>query len=454
MTTLRTLVAAALLPLAACSVSTDDLKPLPAGSCGSGLKECGYKCVSTTDPATGCGDPASCQPCAGGETWCDTTAAVPACRSGPAVCSGTQTQCDGAGPCEDLATDDRNCGVCGHRCEGGGYGCNAGFCDMPAIPAGDSARGIAYGQLDATLYWVDTSAGTGGRLMRWRNDGREFGWGSEDVLAEGATGPDPRGTTGSPGLFHLAANAVHPELYLAGWQDASASGGVQKDFTVFRWNTALASPRLEPVASDDYSVTTTAGSIDGLAAMGSWVALARSDDAQPQLSDGATLWNATTTSLAPPSGMAGYGLFALVGYWGVGGWTLSFLDTTGSEAIVKSGLPAATSRVAAIGAGSTRVVFVWASEQDGSVWLWDSTTPEPVRLHLGGAATRMDVALDASGVYWADRAAGIVWEFRGQDGAIIPLARGLAPNALALDATYVYFTDDSSGSGEVKRVPK
>jgi sugar lactone lactonase YvrE len=64
----------------------------------------------------------------------------------------------------------------------------------------------------------------------------------------------------------------------------------------------------------------------------------------------------------------------------------------------------------------------------------------------------MELAMDRDGVYWVDRGAGEVWEWR-RDGVKFPLARSVSSNGIAVDASFVYFTDNSSG-GSVKRIAK
>jgi hypothetical protein len=112
---LRWLGLAALLGLAACSVMVD-LSELDQG-CASNEKLCDGRCVSATDPDTGCARD-GCQPCA-------LPHATPTCaRNGTcaiAACIGSWDDCDGeaANGCEiDLDNDLEHCGACDARpCE-------------------------------------------------------------------------------------------------------------------------------------------------------------------------------------------------------------------------------------------------------------------------------------------------------------------------------------------------
>jgi hypothetical protein len=444
---LSRLLPAALAALLACSGNTDDLKPKTAAECGMLEKPCGYKCVSVLDPASGCGG-SSCEPCTGTLAFCDPS--TYACtNSGGLVCTGTQADCDGVGACENLATDLANCGACAHPCEGPFAVCVNGICDAAAIGANDQVRGVAYVPYEDAIYWLDTGTGTLGRLMRWRSLGgtNTFDTAHRDLpLAEGASGPDPR--VGSPALQRIAANplSAYPQVYLTGWR----SGG--NDFTIFRWDPTLATPTLVPVTGDTLGTPPT---IPGLAAMGPWAAFTRADvsgAAQPVLADGTTVLTASTSSNTPLEGITAWGVTAYFGYAG----TLASLDLAGNVTVVKNGLagiPTSAVRVAVDRSG-TYPEYAWASENDGSVWRWvQDGASEPVRIHDGnGTYTQMELAMDRDGVYWVDRGAGEVWEWR-RDGVKFPLARSVSSNGIAVDASFVYFTDNSSG-GSVKRIAK
>lgn len=455
-TTLRTILAAALLTLAACSGNTDDLRPKGPGDCPFGFKACGYKCVSVLDAGTGCGS-ASCDACPGAFAFCEPSGSSYVCGGvgGGCVPLAGQADCDGVGACEDLTTDELNCGACGRACDFDSsshttrYACTAGFCDLGGIPAGDSARGIAWSERDQALYWTDTSVATGGRLVRWSPTLGDFSWTSSawTVLAEGATGPDARGVLGSPALTRIASNPLRPELYLTGWLAGSGT-----DFAIYRWDPTATTPALVPVRADVF--VNGYDSITGLAALGSWVMLDRSDVAQPEITDGTTIWYASTTATTPLHGLAAYDLSAYAVYWGSGGGTLSIIDQFGNDATIRdalAGVPNSYMRVAVYMGGSFPE-FAWASESDGSVWRWvNDGVSAPEQIHVGaGSYTAMEIALDGLGVYWMDRRAGKIHEWR-RDGTELELARGVTPNGIAIDAGFVYFTDDA---GYVRRAPK
>jgi hypothetical protein len=88
-------------------VGLDDLNN---GQCGANEKNCNNRCVSLSDPATGCAALDSCAPCV-------LPHATAYCESGLcaiAACIGDYDDCDPAQPgCEtDLAHDPKHCGSC------------------------------------------------------------------------------------------------------------------------------------------------------------------------------------------------------------------------------------------------------------------------------------------------------------------------------------------------------
>lgn len=111
--------------------------------------------------------------CCAGDT-CGVTKGL-TCKAGKCECSIGATDCDGepSNGCEaTLATDSKNCGACGHDCQGGI--CAAGACQprilVPAAQlgtlqaSGSSAAGRHLHVVDSGhFYWFSTD----GRLARW-----------------------------------------------------------------------------------------------------------------------------------------------------------------------------------------------------------------------------------------------------------------------------------------------
>lgn len=434
MKTANGLLSAALAALLACSGNTDDLKPKTAADCGMLQKPCGYRCVSVLDAATGCGDPDSCEPCGGGLfAYCDPSTYLCSGSIGGCIPVGaSEADCDGAGACENLDTDARHCGACGHACEPG-FGCDSGTCDGPTIAAGTSARGITFHAYDGKLYWVDD--GNNGRLMQWDPASGTFGAGwANEVLGNLDSVASP------PAVSLVSSNPLFRELLVVGREPPD-------EFTIYRWD-----PASPTVKTRHWGGTFSYPSarIEGLALAGDTVVYTRSDLVQPQITDGLTVASAPTGATTDPvRGLAPYGGSVYYGYSSTGMGTLAWMDAAGLETLVAGGFVGAPHRVA-VSAGPP-FVHAWANEFVGSVWRLVDGGSLPVELQAAsGLAGRMDVAVDGEGVYWLDARDRSVWEWRN-DGTKIQLGRGLAPNGLAVDANFVYVSDDA---GWIRRFPK
>ena len=105
------------------------------GGCAGTSKLCGAACVSTTDPAFGCGGKV-CEPCtnAHGTTACSAGACAPTCDPGYGDCDG-----DPGNGCEATTTTDvANCGKCGKACTvaHGTSGCAGSACTVASCDPG------------------------------------------------------------------------------------------------------------------------------------------------------------------------------------------------------------------------------------------------------------------------------------------------------------------------------
>lgn len=107
-------------------VNLDDLNDR---QCGANEKKCDNRCVSITDPATGCGAPDSCAPCAllHASARCDgKLCVIGACIGDYADCDKDNTSCE-----TDLAHDPEHCSDCNAKpctIANGIAGCSAGQC--------------------------------------------------------------------------------------------------------------------------------------------------------------------------------------------------------------------------------------------------------------------------------------------------------------------------------------
>ncbi len=109
------------------------------GQCFVGAKVCDGKCVSESDPATGCGSGA-CDPCSAPNAAAKCTGDLcdlDTCNPGFDNCNGNTA--DG---CEtDLETNPLNCGACGNNCTLAGptwIVCKAGQCKQSICPDGQA----------------------------------------------------------------------------------------------------------------------------------------------------------------------------------------------------------------------------------------------------------------------------------------------------------------------------
>jgi hypothetical protein len=117
-----------------------------AASCTTGCCDSTGACIAYADQTAGaCGSGGgACAPCTGGQE-CDLS-------SGQCVCSVTTTFCNGA--CVNVAaTDENNCGSCGHGCQGGA--CDGGLCQPTALAPSTSPSGIAVNE--SNVYWAESA---------------------------------------------------------------------------------------------------------------------------------------------------------------------------------------------------------------------------------------------------------------------------------------------------------
>ena len=113
-------------------------------SCGGGTSLCGGSCVNTSY------DPGNCGSC--GNVCPDVANSEPVCVSGScsAVCDSGFGDCDldPTNGCQDLQSDNANCGACGNVCAGGET-CMAGVCQaFTPVPNEILYNGYYYATLD------------------------------------------------------------------------------------------------------------------------------------------------------------------------------------------------------------------------------------------------------------------------------------------------------------------
>ncbi len=105
--------------------------------CGADSKVCTGTCVSSADPAHGCGA-AACDPCsfANAVAACDATGA---CALGPCLTGYADCDANASNGCETRLDDDTsNCGACGHVCAlaNATPKCSGGVCAIASCASG------------------------------------------------------------------------------------------------------------------------------------------------------------------------------------------------------------------------------------------------------------------------------------------------------------------------------
>ncbi len=455
MATTKRLLPAILLALAACKMSTDDLRPKTDAECAAtDEKACGYKCVARDDPATGCGNP-GCGACPDTPAY-SYAACTPApdsqcgwaCEPGWADCNlfyddGCETFVGGADPV--------NCGACGRSCDPFAA-CSSGMCTPLSRSADGEPRGILHdGKAPGRLYWVDDGSldGSFGEVMTW--DGS-----LTSAPYKVAKNLDAR--PGSPALFRLALvdSGATPKLYVTG---ALSTAPPSWDVAVFDVDPS----GMLPVVTVYQGQEMFAGEgFQGLAALPGSVFFAREGfTGGPCYVDLTTMpstYGCVTSGASIVRGLMAFGPAVFFGYPDDNG-TLSYVDPTSpTTGYTEQG------RIHPIGSWPSRIAvyrptdvsldpqWFWADERDGSVWRAEPNKL-PALVDAGtGIPTLMDIAGDAWGVVWTDYRAGKVRAWRGKDGAVFDLSAGGGPLGVALSPGRVFWTDSPTRS--INTVPK
>jgi hypothetical protein len=427
---LRHLAPALAFALAACTVETSSLKPRTDAECSAkdpATKACGYKCVSLSDPATGCGSAGSCQPCPRGPNG---EAAI--CDGGGACAFGPATSCAGGaqlcgGECANLQTSDRHCGACDHACATGAT-CSSGVCSADTIvqaAATSSPRDIdchEYGYvtfLDAqAMAWIEDVSAAPTDFFAVLQYAGPYGVSPRLAAADGSSTPyiyyAGRGTSIDP-VTMMAVGGVYEYDSWGGWIEfiettatERFSGLALSDGWVYHANESTTESRVRWVERSPLSGPTRLfGDLDatGLTTdVGPIVAIATAYD----------------------GGTSSFHAFALAGK------AVIHLEESPGQPHTPAykdvwSLPAPADRIAATSvstAGSSRIVLYLADSASGRVWRYPD----------GGAATlisgpsatapgRLALVADAEGAYWTNASAHTVMEYRESDSAVFALAK-------------------------------
>lgn len=427
-TTLRPILPALLLALAACVVDTDDLKPKTDAECADlGQKACGPRCVGLDDPATGCAN-AGCAPCPGGPSGMDAFCNAGACDYRAESCEPGKEQCDGLGGCEDLQSDEYHCGGCYHACWL--TDCVSGIC-APAVSWSDVVTGAVP---------IDLAVAPGGYFLI--ADGAGGSWGNGVLVRD-----DWISGLGTVDRLEVDASG---NAYVSSLRDSQSAGGYIR--YVARASTSAThffapEGEVRSMAMSPYELwITTWGGTSALYEASDLLAVPFSDP-----------WASWDFDLGALAGVAYVEPLDQVVFGSEAGELVWFDVSTSTFDVYRSGL--ATPTQIAIFQGTIgeelipRTIAFWASEDDGSVRamelpdgsVWTMWPP------AGSPSSRMDISADASGVYWSDFTNGVVAEWRAPYDDVVLLSRGGNPLAVVGAADFVYWADLD---GNVRSVPK
>ena len=337
--------------------------------------------------------------------------------SAGASTGGASNECGGA----DLTSDPKNCGTCGHDCDGGA--CKSGVCQGVVLVSGQRiARSLVQ---DATsLYWIVSPSSTDSGIMK--------------VAKSGGT-PEWLVPVQSQFLWGMAV--ANGELYYAA-SEAKPDGAIMKVPVSGGTPVAVVTGRDYPasVAVDSTAVYWSEG-MPGWAlataplAGGSAVLLAQSE--------GGDYRNARAIAVDSS------GLF----------WTVSKSDPSVKEAaVMKSGLQAgpATSLVSGLlepwGILLNASVVYWTDVSDNTVSKVPSSGGDVVVLATGENAT--DLAIQGDSIYWGNSSA--IRKMPVSGGTPVSIVAGQTnPGWVNVDDASVYWIDNPTPeTGKIVRSPR
>jgi len=337
--------------------------------------------------------------------------------AGAAGTSGASNECGGA----DLTSDPKNCGACGHDCDGGA--CKAGVCQGVVLASGQRlARSLVQ---DATsLYWVVSPSSTDSGIMK--------------IAKSGGT---PEWLVPVQSKFLARVAIANGELYYAAFE-AKPDGAIMKVPVSGGTPVTVVGSRDYPdsVAVDSTSVYWSEG-LPGWALAkapltgGAAVLLAQSADGDHR----------GARAIAVDSS----GLY----------WTVSQHDASGKEAaLMKSGLQAgpATSLVSGLlepwGILLNASDVYWTDVSDYTVNKVPSSGGGVVVLATGESAS--DLAIQGDSIYWGNSSA--IRKMPVAGGTPVSIVTGQTnPGGVNVDDASVYWIDDPTPeTREIVRSPR
>lgn len=400
------------------------------GACAAPSVACDGACVDLQTDINHCGscdNPCTAtESCCAGECYdledspfhcgsCD-NACPPgiACIEGVCDCSSL-IQC--AAACVDPKSDSKNCGACGHDCEGAV--CLDGLC-QPQILASSQPMPNAVA-VDAQNVYFTNILGVQGKP----GDVRQvpLAGGSTSTLWSGGT---PEGVVADAAWVYFT--------------NAAMTGTVSKVPIGGGTATPLSSPAQG--GSGPQGIALDAGNVY-------WT-------------ENGTVMKASKSGGAPVTIASGQGNPLAIAVDANNVYWTNYSGGEVMQAALGGGTPIALATMGKaqpsfLALDATTVYFTTAEINNGAVM----KVPKG-----GGALTKLapeagqnlgkaqGIAVDASGVYWADEGYGVIYRLSPGSTTPVALVTGLLkPHAVVLDAAHVYFTC-AYGGGSVNRIPK
>lgn len=351
------------------------------------------------------------------------------------TCSATQTPC--SGKCVTTSSDANHCGRCGHSCQGST--CTAGQCDAKSIASNGVHYPVAAAVDQTSVYWVE-SQDAGQNTVYGAVKKAPIGGGGTTTLAGSRCNPQKLALTPT-GIFWTEAGATN------------CTGGLQWLKNGTTTVVPLAASFTNPVALavDSNNVYW----IDGANAY-----------AQTLLSLPLSDLTATPTSVSSAAACA-YDMIAagtsLVwlqsGCFARSGSVDGGRGPAGQLAAGTSLLPSGTALNGPYSeariANDANNVYFGAHDTSNVPFIGSAPLVGAGNLtQLVSNADALGVAVDASNVYWTDRAGAVKSAPLSAPDSTVTLAPDTqTPYGIAVDANAVYWVDDVA-AGAVMKVAK